>query len=48
MISREPRFADMNAIPVIQWLRERSVRRKSEEVRILPLRKYPTPRMSTK
>ena len=44
MISRDPRFADMNAMPVIQCESERSVRRKSEEVRILPLRKYPTAR----
>ena len=38
MISSEPRLADMKAMPVIQWESERSVRRKSDEVWILPLR----------
>ena len=47
-ISKDPRFADMKAIPVIQWERERFANKKSSELLILRLRTYPIPKTTTK
>jgi hypothetical protein len=48
MTSWAPRFAEMNAIPVIQAGNERPERKKSVLVRITRRRIQPTPRTAAK